>query len=62
MQKNNVNKNKKRIKDKELFWEFVKMSFGHYIGDRAHIIKKEQNVLSGDGKKHEDLINIDEDM
>lgn len=38
-----------------------KMSIGHHIGDRAHIIEKEQNVLTGDREEREDLINIDED-
>lgn len=38
-----------------------KMSIGHHIGDRAHIIEKEQNVLTGDKEEREDLINIDDD-
>lgn len=38
-----------------------KMSIGHHIGDRAHIIEKGQNILTGDREEHEDLINIEED-
>nr|CAH7726756.1 unnamed protein product [Callosobruchus chinensis] len=38
-----------------------KMSIGHHIGERAHIIEKEQNVYTGDREEREDLINIDED-
>lgn len=38
-----------------------KMSIGHHIGDRAHIIEKEQNILTGDREEREDLINIEED-
>lgn len=38
-----------------------KMSIGHHIGDRAHIIEKEQNVLTGDKEEREDLINIEDD-
>ncbi|KAJ8940703.1 hypothetical protein NQ318_009106 [Aromia moschata] len=38
-----------------------KMSIGHHIGDRAHIIEKEQNLHTGDREEREDLINIDED-
>ncbi|CAG9815896.1 unnamed protein product [Phaedon cochleariae] len=38
-----------------------KMSIGHHIGERAHIIEKEQNMITGDREEREDLINIDED-
>lgn len=38
-----------------------KMSIGHHIGDRAHIIEKEQNMHTGDREEREDLINIDDD-
>ncbi|KAG5872655.1 hypothetical protein JTB14_029696 [Gonioctena quinquepunctata] len=38
-----------------------KMSIGHHIGDRAHIIEKEQNLHTGDREEREDLINVDED-
>lgn len=38
-----------------------KMSIGHHIGERAHIIEKEQNILTGDREEREDLINIEDD-
>lgn len=38
-----------------------KMSIGHHIGERAHIIEKEQNMHTGDREEREDLINIDDD-
>ncbi|KAF7286502.1 hypothetical protein GWI33_005138 [Rhynchophorus ferrugineus] len=38
-----------------------KMAIGHHIGDRAHIIEKEQNMHTGDREEREDFINLDED-
>ena len=38
-----------------------KMSIGHHIGERAHIIEREQNVHSGDQEERQDFINLDED-
>lgn len=38
-----------------------KMAIGHHIGDRAHIIEREQNLHSGDREEREDFINLDED-
>lgn len=38
-----------------------KMSIGHHIGERAHIIEKEQNVHTGERVESEDLINIEDD-
>ncbi|KAF5288782.1 hypothetical protein FQA39_LY15273 [Lamprigera yunnana] len=37
------------------------MSIGHQIGDRAHIIEREQNVRSGDQEEREDFINLEEE-
>lgn len=37
------------------------MAIGHHIGDRAHIIEKEQNVHTGDREEREDFINLEED-
>lgn len=34
---------------------------GHHIGERAHVIEREQNVLSGDQEEREDFINIEEE-
>ncbi|XP_060523115.1 myeloid leukemia factor isoform X2 [Cylas formicarius] len=38
-----------------------KMAIGHHIGERAHIIEKEQNMHTGDREEREDFINLDED-
>ncbi|KAF5296463.1 hypothetical protein FQR65_LT01452 [Abscondita terminalis] len=38
-----------------------KMSIGHHIGERAHIIEREQNVHSGDQEERQDFINLDEE-
>lgn len=37
------------------------MAIGHHIGDRAHIIEREQNYRSGDQEERQDFINIEED-
>ncbi|XP_048478777.1 myeloid leukemia factor isoform X1 [Plutella xylostella] len=38
-----------------------KMSIGHHIGERAHVIEREQNVYSGDQEERQEFINLDED-
>ncbi|XP_052743374.1 myeloid leukemia factor isoform X2 [Bicyclus anynana] len=38
-----------------------KMSIGHHIGERAHVIEREQNVYSGDAEERQEFINLDED-
>ncbi|XP_066258885.1 myeloid leukemia factor isoform X2 [Euwallacea similis] len=38
-----------------------KMAIGHHIGDRAHIIEKEQNMHTGDQEERQDFINLNED-
>lgn len=38
-----------------------KMAIGHHIGERAHIVEREQNFHSGDREEHEEFINLDED-
>lgn len=38
-----------------------KMSIGHHIGERAHVIEREQNVYSGDAEERQEFINVDED-
>ncbi|KAH0816802.1 hypothetical protein GEV33_005987 [Tenebrio molitor] len=38
-----------------------KMAIGHHIGERAHIIEKEQNVHTGDQEERQDFINLEED-
>lgn len=36
-------------------------SLGHHIGERAHLVEREQNVYSGDQEEHQEYINIEED-
>lgn len=38
-----------------------KMAIGHHIGERGHIIEREQNVRSGQQEERQDFINLDED-
>ncbi|KAG4079362.1 hypothetical protein HA402_008054 [Bradysia odoriphaga] len=38
-----------------------KMAIGHHIGDRAHIIEREQNVHTGNEEERQDFINLDEE-
>lgn len=37
-----------------------KLAIGHHIGDRAHIVEREQNVHSGDQEEHQEFINLEE--
>nr|CAD7569416.1 unnamed protein product [Timema californicum] len=38
-----------------------KMAIGHHIGERAHILEREQNLRSGDREERQELINLDDD-
>lgn len=38
-----------------------KMAIGHHIGERAHIIEREQNYHSGQHEERQDFINLEED-
>uniref|UniRef100_A0A182W1Y6 Myeloid leukemia factor n=1 Tax=Anopheles minimus TaxID=112268 RepID=A0A182W1Y6_9DIPT len=38
-----------------------KMAIGHHIGDRAHIIEREQNVSTGMQEERQDFINLDDE-
>ncbi|XP_065156574.1 myeloid leukemia factor-like isoform X1 [Atheta coriaria] len=38
-----------------------KMSIGHHIGERAHIVEREQNMRSGDQEERQDFINLEEE-
>ncbi|XP_055855541.1 myeloid leukemia factor isoform X2 [Episyrphus balteatus] len=38
-----------------------KMAIGHHIGERAHIIEKEQNLRSGQHEERQEFINLDEE-
>jgi myeloid leukemia factor 1 len=37
-----------------------KMAIGHHIGERGHVIEKEQNLHTGEREEREDFINLDE--
>lgn len=36
------------------------MAIGHHIGDKAHVVEKEQNIHTGQREEREDFINLDE--
>lgn len=38
-----------------------KMSIGHHIGERAHVIEKSQDLSTGQMEENEELINLDEE-
>lgn len=38
-----------------------KMAIGHHIGDRAHIIEKEEDLRSGQLEERQEFINLDEE-
>lgn len=37
-----------------------KMAIGHHLGERAHVVEKEQNLHTGEREEREDFINLDE--
>lgn len=37
-----------------------KLEIGRHIGERGHVLEKEQNYNTGDSEEREDLINIEE--
>lgn len=37
-----------------------KMAIGHHIGERGHVVEKEQNLHTGEREEREDFINLDE--
>lgn len=37
-----------------------KMAIGHHIGERGHVVEKEQNMHTGEREEREDFINLDE--
>ncbi|KAK6630447.1 hypothetical protein RUM43_014792 [Polyplax serrata] len=38
-----------------------KMAIGHHIGDRSHVMEREQNIHSGQMEERQEFINLDED-
>lgn len=37
-----------------------KMAIGHHIGDRAHIVERQQNLYSGEREENQEYINLDD--
>lgn len=37
-----------------------KMAIGHHIGERAHIIERQQNLRTGDQEENQEFINLEE--
>ncbi|XP_053610231.1 myeloid leukemia factor isoform X2 [Plodia interpunctella] len=56
---NGLKETKKTLQDSRTGTK--KMSIGHHIGSRAHLIEREQNVYSGDAEERQEFINLDED-
>ncbi|XP_050434811.1 myeloid leukemia factor isoform X2 [Adelges cooleyi] len=38
-----------------------KLAVGHHIGDRGHIVERQQNLYSGEQEENQELINLDDD-
>jgi len=36
------------------------LAIGHHIGDRAHIVERQQNVYSGDQEENQEYINLED--
>lgn len=37
-----------------------KMAIGHHLGEKGHVVEKEQNLHTGEREEREDFINLDE--
>lgn len=37
-----------------------KIAIGHHIGERAHVLEREQNYHSGDREERQEFINLEE--
>ena len=37
-----------------------KMAIGRHLGERGHVVEKEQNYHTGEAEQREDFINIEE--
>lgn len=37
-----------------------KMAIGRHMGERGHVVEKEQNYRTGEAEEREDFINMDE--
>ncbi|XP_038222657.1 myeloid leukemia factor [Zerene cesonia] len=51
---NGVKETRKTLQDSRT--GVKKMSIGHHIGERAHVIEREQNVYSGDAEERQEFI------
>ncbi|XP_047535381.1 myeloid leukemia factor isoform X2 [Vanessa atalanta] len=56
---NGVKETRKTLQDSRT--GLKKMSIGHHIGERAHVIEREQNVFSGDAEERQEFINLEEE-
>ncbi|OWR52203.1 myeloid leukemia factor isoform X2 [Danaus plexippus] len=56
---NGVKETRKTLQDSRT--GVKKMSIGHHIGQRAHVVEREQNVYSGDAEERQEFINLEED-
>ncbi|XP_034834886.1 myeloid leukemia factor isoform X1 [Maniola hyperantus] len=56
---NGVKETRKTLQDSRS--GLKKMSIGHHIGERAHLIEREQNVYSGDAEERQEFINLEEE-
>ncbi|XP_049876401.1 myeloid leukemia factor isoform X2 [Pectinophora gossypiella] len=56
---NGVKETRKTLQDSRTGTK--KMSIGHHIGERAHLIEREQNLYSGDAEERQEFINIEEE-
>jgi hypothetical protein len=37
-----------------------KIAIGHHIGERAHVLEREQNLNSGEREERQEFINLEE--
>ncbi|XP_053246349.1 myeloid leukemia factor 1 isoform X1 [Podarcis raffonei] len=54
-----IKETRKALKDSESGLE--KMSIGHHIQDRAHVVQKAKNNKTGDEELNQEFVNLDED-
>lgn len=56
---NGVMETKKTVQDSRT--GIKKMAIGHHIGERAHIMEREQNLREGTEEERQDFINLEEE-
>lgn len=57
---NGVMETKKTVQDSRT--GIKKMAIGHHIGERGHIIEREQNLHQGTEEERQDFINLEEEQ